>query len=60
VHDFKGFSVEGDVSKARKNIMGLGKKVGFNEVDLDVVEELLNLHKEELPPEDLIQPKKEH
>jgi hypothetical protein len=40
VHDFKGFSAEEDVHKAQKNIMGLGKKVGFHEVDLDVVEEL--------------------
>jgi rhamnose utilization protein RhaD (predicted bifunctional aldolase and dehydrogenase) len=60
VHDFKGLSVEEDVSKAQKNIMGLGKKVGFNEVDLDVVEKLLNFHKEELSPEDLVQLKKEH
>jgi hypothetical protein len=40
VNDFKGLSVEEDVSKAQKKIMGLGKKAGFNEVDLDVVEEL--------------------
>jgi hypothetical protein len=60
VHDFKGFGMEEDVSEAQKNIMGLGKKVGYNEVDLDVMEELLNLHKEELSPEDLVQPKKEH
>jgi hypothetical protein len=47
------------VSKAQKKIMGLGKKAGFNEVDLDVVEELWNLRKEELSPEDLVQPEKE-
>ena len=33
VHGFKGFSVNNDLSKARRNIVEMTKTVGFDEVD---------------------------
>jgi hypothetical protein len=49
--------VDEDMSKTQKN-MELMKKVGFHGVDLEDVIELLNLHREELSAEALVQLKK--
>jgi hypothetical protein len=46
VHDFKRIGVDENVSKTRKNLVELVKKVGFDEVDLGDEEMLLHLHKE--------------
>jgi hypothetical protein len=37
-----------DMPRTRKNIIEFAKKVGFHEVDVGDVEELLNSHKEQL------------
>lgn len=46
MHDFKRIGVDENVSKTRKNLVELVKKVGFDEVDLGDEEMLLHLHKE--------------
>ncbi|XP_042228340.1 tigger transposable element-derived protein 1-like [Homarus americanus] len=43
-----------NLCKTRENIVGLGKKVGLEEVELKDVQELLDSHKEELSPQDLL------
>jgi hypothetical protein len=48
VHDFKGFTVDEDVSKTQKNLE-MAKKMGFDGTDLVDVVDFLNSHKEELP-----------
>jgi hypothetical protein len=58
VHDFKGFSVDEDVNKTKEEIVQLANKVGFNEVDLCDVGDLLS-HNDELSNEDLIELQKE-
>lgn len=40
--------------------MGLARKVGFDEVNVDDMEELLNSRKEELSVEDLVQVEDRH
>lgn len=57
--DFKGFSVESDLSETREEIVSLAKKVGLAEVELGDVQELLDSHKEELSPQDLLDLEKE-
>jgi hypothetical protein len=46
--------VDEDMSKTQKNMESM-KKAGFHWVDLDDVIELLNLHREELSTEALVQ-----
>jgi hypothetical protein len=60
MRDFKGFAVEEDVSRTRKKVAELAKKVGLEEVDVDAVDELINSLKEELSTEDSVQLEKEH
>ncbi|GFG29801.1 hypothetical protein Cfor_00232 [Coptotermes formosanus] len=54
VHDFKGFSVDEDVNKTKEEVVQLASKVGFNDVDLCDVGDLLS-HNDELSNEDLIE-----
>jgi hypothetical protein len=52
--DFEGFSVETDVSRTRKEVSELAKKVGLHEVDIHDVDELTDSHEEELSAEDSV------
>jgi hypothetical protein len=52
-HDFEG--VEVTVKNIRKDIVDLSNKIGFEGVDGNDVEDLLQLHREELTNEELIQ-----
>jgi hypothetical protein len=53
VHDFEGAEVI--VKNIRKNIVDLSNKIRFEGVDNNDVEDLLQLHSEELTNEELIQ-----
>jgi hypothetical protein len=53
VHDFEG--VEVTVRNIGKDIVDLSNKIGFEGVDNNNVEDLLQLHNEELTNEELIQ-----
>uniref|UniRef100_A0A8C4Q849 Uncharacterized protein n=2 Tax=Eptatretus burgeri TaxID=7764 RepID=A0A8C4Q849_EPTBU len=59
VNGFKGFSVNNDLLKARRNIVEMAKTVGFDEVKEGDVEELLDSYREELSNEDLLLLEKE-
>jgi hypothetical protein len=58
--DFKGITVEKNVSRTRKKVAELTKKVGLVEANVDGVEELIKLYKEEISTEDSVQLEKEH
>jgi DDE superfamily endonuclease./Tc5 transposase DNA-binding domain./CENP-B N-terminal DNA-binding domain. len=55
VHDCKGFTVDEDLNQTIEKIVQLANIVGFNEVDLDDVVDVLMSDKEELSNEDLIE-----
>jgi hypothetical protein len=55
VHNRKGFSVDEDLNQTIEKIVQLANTVGFNEVDLDDVVDVLMSCKEELSNEDLIE-----
>jgi hypothetical protein len=59
VHDCKGFSVDEDLNQTIEKIVQLANTVGFSEVDLDDVVDLLMSGKEELSSEDLIEVEEE-
>jgi hypothetical protein len=54
VHDFRGFSVDKNVSETWKNNMKMVKNIGFDEVNVDNVKESLNSNKMGLSTEDLV------
>jgi hypothetical protein len=58
VHDCKGFAVDEDLNQTIEKIVQLANIVGFNEVDLDDVVDVLS-DKEEFLNEDLIELKEE-
>jgi len=58
VHDCKGFAVDEDLNQTIEKIVQLANIVGFNEVDLDDVVDVLS-DKEEFFNEDLIEIKEE-
>jgi len=59
VHDCKGFAVDEDLNQMIEKIVQLANIVGFNEVDLNDVVDVLMSDKEEFSNEDLIELKEE-
>ena len=59
VHYCKGFTVDEDLNQTIEKIVQLANIVGFNEVDLDDVVDVLMSDKEEFSNDDLIELKKE-
>ena len=56
-HDFKGFSIEDNITAAKQRTVVLAKKLGF-QVEENYIEELLQSHSNELGNEDLMELKR--
>ena len=55
VHSFRGFSVEDNIAASKQKTVALANKVGFDEVEEDGIDELLQSHHVELSNEDLLE-----
>lgn len=55
VFRFKGFSIEDDITAAKQKTVVLAKKLGFDELEEDEIDELLQSHRVELSNEDLLE-----
>ena len=59
VHDFKGYSIDDNVAKANVKSLRLAQQVGFEDLEEEDIDNLLQSHTQELSNEDLFDIEKE-